>query len=178
MRKGGGKQKGAAFEREICKALSLWVTNGKRGDVFWRSAMSGGRATMFSDVRQCGDVCAVAPEGAPFTARYFIECKAYKDLQIARWLITGTGYLAEFWRETREQARIHQREPLLIFRQNGLPIMFLSLKTSYDLKDNRLAVVVRDVVLRRFDDLLMTRYRKTLKQPVSWSIYHGLLDNS
>ena len=158
MRKGGGKQKGAQFERDICKALSLWVTNGKRGDVFWRSAMSGGRATMFSDVRQCGDICSVAPEGAPLVARYFIECKAYKDLQIARWLITGTGHLADFWKETKEQAKIHGREPLLIFRQNGLPIMFISLKRNYPIRDPRLTIVVRDAALRHFDHLMKMKY--------------------
>lgn len=167
MRKGGGKQKGAQFEREICKALSLWVTGGKRGDVFWRSAMSGGRATMFSDVRQCGDICAVAPEGAPLTERYYIECKAYRDLQIERWLITGRGHLADFWKETKDQAKIHKREPLLIFRQNGLPIMFLSLKSVYHVLDARLAVVVRDAVLRHFEDLLLTKYRLLL--PTAYS---------
>lgn len=162
MRKGGGKQKGAAFEREICKALSLWVTNGKRGDVFWRSAMSGGRATMFSDVRQCGDICAVAPEGAPFTARYFIECKAYRDLQINSWLITGRGKLAEFWQETKDQARIHKREPLLIFRQNGLPVMFLYLAGLRDAmwRDIRTkeAIIVRDARLYRFSDWMKIKY--------------------
>lgn len=159
MRKGGGKQKGASFEREICKSLSLWVTAGERGDVFWRSAMSGGRATMFSDVRQCGDVCAVASEGAPLTDRYFIECKAYRDLQIERWLVTGRGKLADFWQETKDQARIHSREPLLIFRQNGLPTMFMTLGRLSGGVRVKVRILVRDAELRTFDDLLETRYR-------------------
>lgn len=45
MKKGGGAQKGSAFEREICKKLSLWWTDGERDDVFWRTAGSGGRGT-------------------------------------------------------------------------------------------------------------------------------------
>jgi hypothetical protein len=158
MRKGGGKQKGAAFERLICKALSLWVTGGKRGDVFWRSAMSGGRATIYTDVRQCGDICAVAPEGAPLVERYFIECKAYRDLQIGSWVITDKGNLAQFWKETKDQAEIHHREPLLIFRQNGWPTMMLSLRSSYHPRDERLAVVVRDAVVRPLEDVLMSPY--------------------
>ena len=36
--------KGSEFEREMCKCLSLWWTDSKRDDVFWRSAQSGGRA--------------------------------------------------------------------------------------------------------------------------------------
>ena len=46
MRKGGGKAKGSSFERLICKELSLWITGGEHQDVFWRSAMSGGRSTV------------------------------------------------------------------------------------------------------------------------------------
>ena len=158
MRKGGGKKKGSQFEREVCKALSLWVTNGKRGDVFWRSAMSGGRATMFSDVRQCGDICAVAPEGVPLTDHYFIECKAYRDLQIERWLVTGRGKLADFWQETKDQAKIHKREPLLIFRQNGLPIMFLSFKQYSSIRNAPVNTIVRDAILRSFESLLTSSY--------------------
>lgn len=45
MKRGGGSQKGADFERTICKQLSQWWTNGERDDVFWRTAGSGGRAT-------------------------------------------------------------------------------------------------------------------------------------
>ena len=43
---GYGKQKGGEYERTVCKKLSLWVSNGTRDDIFWRSAMSGGRATL------------------------------------------------------------------------------------------------------------------------------------
>jgi len=41
-----GKHKGGAFERELCHALSQWWSNGERSDHFWRSANSGGRATV------------------------------------------------------------------------------------------------------------------------------------
>ena len=41
----GKSQKGGAWEREFSKYLSLWITEGERDDVFWRSSQSGGRAT-------------------------------------------------------------------------------------------------------------------------------------
>ena len=46
MRKGGGKEKGSSFERLVCKRMSMWLSKGERDDLFWRSAMSGGRATV------------------------------------------------------------------------------------------------------------------------------------
>lgn len=45
MKRGGGKNKGSSFEREIAKTLSLWISKGETDDIFWRSTTSGARAT-------------------------------------------------------------------------------------------------------------------------------------
>lgn len=75
-----GNQKGSAFEREICKALSRWWTDGERDDVFWRSSQSGGRATQRAKKGQStygsyGDVAAVDPIGEPLLKVFTIELK-------------------------------------------------------------------------------------------------------
>ena len=80
MRKGGGKEKGSAYERAICKRLSLYVSKGKRDDLFWRSAMSGGRATLQAKKgkkaqAQAGDITSIAAEGNKLTSTFMIECK-------------------------------------------------------------------------------------------------------
>lgn len=72
------KGKGSAFEREICKKLSLWWTDGGRDDVFWRTASSGGRATARgrkSTFGQHGDVQATDPIGQPLMDLCTIEIK-------------------------------------------------------------------------------------------------------
>jgi hypothetical protein len=120
MRPGGGKAKGSKFERKVCKALSLWVTKGKRGDVFWRSAMSGGRATVHGKkVRQAGDICAVAPEGHKLTDDFIIECKHLREINLAPFIIEDTGTLARIWAKLKAQCRIHEKHPMLIVRKNG-----------------------------------------------------------
>jgi len=120
------KPKGNAFERKICVALSLWVTQGARKDTFWRSAMSGGRATVRGlDVRQAGDVCAVAPEGHEFCDQFYVECKHLKSLDF-HCLLKGTGLLHKHWRDTAKRALKRQQEPLLVARQNGTPIILVS----------------------------------------------------
>ena len=63
-----GKLKGGAFEREICVKLSKWVSYGERDDLFWRSAMSGGRQTVgfkkgINRKNQAGDITAIDPIG-------------------------------------------------------------------------------------------------------------------
>lgn len=72
--------KGSPFEREICKQLSLWWTNGRTDDVFWRTQGSGGRATNRSKrgrstFGQYGDICAVNPIGLPLTNLFLLELK-------------------------------------------------------------------------------------------------------
>ena len=59
--------KGASWEREFSKLLSLWWSDGTNDDWFWRSAMSGGRATVRARKGQktanaAGDICAQTPE--------------------------------------------------------------------------------------------------------------------
>lgn len=117
------KEKGSAFERDVCVRLSLWVSRGEERDLFWRSAMSGGRASRGIKRgeklrRQAGDICAVAPEGHGLTNTWYIELKHYAKLDIAQFFLTGTGRLAKFWRETEKAALVFNRHPMLIARQN------------------------------------------------------------
>lgn len=73
-------KKGGQFERDLCKELSLWWTGGKREDVFWRTATSGGRATQRAKqgkgtFGQHGDVQATDPIGQPLIDLCLIEIK-------------------------------------------------------------------------------------------------------
>lgn len=123
-----GKQKGSAFERKICVRLSKWVSGGKDADLFWRSAMSGGRATVSRKKgvklsRQAGDICAVAPEGHVLTNIFYVELKAYRDLSFISFFLAGSAKLAKFWQVACREAQEHGRIPLLIAKQNNAPIL-------------------------------------------------------
>lgn len=165
MRAGGGKQKGSAFEREVCKALSLWVTSGDRQDVFWRSAMSGGRATValrrIRDgeplVRQAGDIVAVEVEGIDFCRKWYPECKHVKYLHLDSFFIKRTGPLQKFWTKAVKEALRYKRDPIIIARQNGWPTLVIS-------KHNHVAHWVQPLLTGRgvdvtlFSDLLESSY--------------------
>ncbi len=80
MKAGGGKRKGGKYERDCAKDLSIWFTNGMREDVFYRTASSGGRATVRSKKQkttfgQNGDIQSVDPIGECLTNLCSIECK-------------------------------------------------------------------------------------------------------
>jgi hypothetical protein len=128
MKSGQGSLKGGAFERLLCRRLSLWLSQGERSDLLWRSAMSGGRATLQlakDEVNraQSGDLTAIASAAYQFCDRTFIEAKHYRDLAIARGLLCDTGLLAKFWKTTVAAAARYDKIPLLIARQNRYPII-------------------------------------------------------
>lgn len=127
MRPGGGKSKGAAFERGVCVALSLWMSHNKSEDLYWRSSMSGGRSTVAARkgkrlAAQAGDISCIHASGSPFTDNFYVECKSYRDLNFIG-LLTGKGKLIEFWEETKRQAEHYGKWPLLIAKQNQQPIV-------------------------------------------------------
>lgn len=153
------KAKGSAFERKICKALSLWVTDGRRQDVFWRSAMSGGRATVRGlDVRQAGDVCAVAPEGHEFCQYWYVECKHLKSLDF-HCLLKGTGALLKHFATAAKQALKRGQTPMLIARQNGTPTVVVTYE-YVAVKPCLTVEQVGDVIyVYRFDDYMARPWR-------------------
>jgi hypothetical protein len=131
MRPGGGKAKGADFERLVCNQLSQWVTGGKRKDIFWRSAMSGGRATVGRkkgelNQTQEGDISAVDPAGHWLVKRFVIECKCVKSLDLDAFIYYHKGALAGFWNTLTKITSGTPKEPMLIAKQNQYPPMLIT----------------------------------------------------
>ena len=124
----GSKTKGAAFERDMCRVLSLWMTDGKRQDVFWRSAMSGGRARVRFDKGEQidvggGDITAVDPAGHPLTSLYVIECKSVRDANVLALFTGGKTGVVQFWQQVCRDAEDFYRQPLLLLKQYRQPIL-------------------------------------------------------
>jgi hypothetical protein len=155
------KQKGAGFEREVCKALSQWMSGGQRKDLFWRSAMSGGRATLGfrkgeKHITQGGDISAIDPMGAPLTDRYCIELKFYRDLNLAAFWV-GRGTLFGFWERAKVDAEKYGKMPMLIAKQNLFPtLLIVPVESRFAFPS-----VVRwrsyrhDAAVMAFDDLML-----------------------
>ena|SRR5216684_1523079 len=163
----GSKQKGSALERQIAKTLSLWVTGGKREDCYWRSSMSGGRATIqrrkgVSNKTQTGDITAIDPVGAWLTDRFIIEAKFYKDLDIESGIISNTGRLHKFWIDLVDIGHTINKWPMLVAKENNRPILLvLSSKGETALRlDPQTALAIlplwNNARIYLFSDLLQT----------------------
>lgn len=150
------KNKGSSFERSLCNKLSRFVDPDGKETIFWRSAMSGGRATVQNkkggkNTRQLGDITAIDPRGAWLNENFIVEAKHYKKLDIESFLLKKTGVLYGFWRKLRKLCKKHSLHPILIAKQNNLPTLLLTTELAIDCLDtfgadinNPLLRVVRD----------------------------------
>lgn len=169
MRPGGGHGKGAAFERQTCREISLWLSQGVNDDLFWRSAMSGGRATVqFKKGRanrfQAGDLSAISALGEKLTELFLIECKCYNDLQmIGLYLGLKTG-VHKHWQETLEDARRHKRWPMLVARQSRTPTFMLLTRDGVNFFDLKKHVIAHFPALRVYV-LWYADFLKAAKRP-------------
>lgn len=131
------KAKGSFFERRVCNELSLWLTDGERKDLFWRSAMSGGRSTVGKkrgDILKssAGDIAAVDPAGHVLTNSFYIECKFVKSLDLQA-LYTHKGSLIKYWGTTKDEAKEYKKVPMMIAKQNFVPTILCINKTGMEL---------------------------------------------
>ena len=123
MRPGGGKLKGGAYERDICKRLSLWYTENQRDDVFFRSASSGAMATQrFKKGKktsgQQGDITSTDIEGIRFINKFSIELKSYKDFSLDFLVYKNKSLIHDWWEQCKGDAERDDKSPLLIIKKN------------------------------------------------------------
>lgn len=144
VRVGGGKQKGNNWERESARRISLWLTNGEKGDLLTRNVLSGGTFTNAMKAGRMsshmpGDLMAAHPAAFAFMSRYSIECKHHKDLKIIQYLLDPRqqSELAKIIDLARRQAAHHNLEFMVIARQNRVePFTFLSESVGYKLLES------------------------------------------
>lgn len=160
-----GKSKGGEFERLVCKTLSLWVSNGQDSNLFWRSATSGGRATVQrkagakASEYQASDISPVAPGAYILSDVFAIECKAYKDIQLNQLVFEDKSLLLDFWNQANRDALAANKKPMLIAKQNmrkpllGIQIKCYNYWKSLYLKDRN--AFPKTILIPRYDLALL-----------------------
>lgn len=66
--------KGQGFERDMCRMLSLWWSDQKQDDIFWRQRVKITSKTPHAE-RQLGDICAAHSNGLSFVEMFNVEMK-------------------------------------------------------------------------------------------------------
>jgi len=128
MQKGAGKAKGSAFERQIAKELSLWISAGADKDLLWRTALSGGRASTGKSTCGFGDlgIAKESPRVKEFLSVFCVECKNYQEVSITKAFHNEKNPLWAWWEQVHTEAHKAKVRPMLIAkgsRQNTLLIL-------------------------------------------------------
>lgn len=121
------KNKGSKFERDCAKLVSLWVSFGDRDDIYWRTASSGGMATMRAKYGkradlQVGDLRPETPEASIITDKLILECKCLKTFDLEKYLFNtkrkNTG-MQKVISECEIRYRNYKEDFLLICKANN-----------------------------------------------------------
>jgi len=127
--------KGENFERKISRDLSLWFSNGKRDDIYWRNR---NRSRQINSKYQLGDIVCEVSEGEDLTKLFSIEIKSgysktkkgkivknipWDLLDIIDFIehkdkLIYLSQIEKFWNQTSRDAKLSKREPLLIFKRD------------------------------------------------------------
>jgi hypothetical protein len=127
--------KGSSFEREIAHDLSVWWSQGKRDDIFYRSNASGARFTQRKKTgktteNQAGDITFTDSEGELLIQNFNFELKTGYGTKtktgITKWDALDfidsqqkEPVLKKMWLQCYRDASETGRKPVLIFRRNN-----------------------------------------------------------
>ena len=116
--------KGGAWEREVAKMLSKWLTGKEKPYVWWRTPSSGAMATISNENKELsGDLIDMRPEGAFLTDKFSIECKnGYASANFHKHFKDNKNdEIRAFWEQACRDADIADKLPMLIFKKNNNP---------------------------------------------------------
>lgn len=118
-------RRGSDLERYTARTLSLWLSEGKEDGWFWRSAMSGGRATLFGQVAatQAGDLSGLSAEAHRFLDKFVVECKRRRTLNLDRAVVGKSSQLEKLFGEAQHEAEKYGRQTWFVAKQDRLPTM-------------------------------------------------------
>jgi hypothetical protein len=108
----GRSSKGADLERNISRQLSLWWSDGKADDWFWRASQSGGRATQrakkgMRTLNSAGDLCAQCADGQKLLDLITFELKrGYPKVSIADVFEKKSGGFYDFIAQAEKSASL------------------------------------------------------------------------
>ncbi len=178
--------KGGQFERDICRSLSLWWSGGKHDDLFWRTAGSGGRATVRRKKGKgtkghAGDITNTSKHGAGFMRLVTLELKrGYNKNTLHDILDQGRANaqpMYETWFKQAEASRNIAKSDWwwLIVRRDKHDALLIAPHSFHDAFADSIPNPVgtiwkHSVNVYRFDAVLRTRKGKRLAKEMKYAI--------
>lgn len=151
-----GKAKGSAWERELSRILTEWISGQKKELYFWRSLGSGAVATInLGNTAISGDIIPLKLEGAFFTDIFSLEAKnGYAGASFDTFLKSNKNEpLKKFWEQALRDSIQAKKLPLVIFKKKGMPNPWLGICNITFTKLEKYFNNIRYINLKWDDDL-------------------------
>lgn len=153
------KSKGNTYERDVCRDVSRWISNGERDDLVWRSASSGAVTTVHKGAKfksQAGDIAAIDELAIPLMMLVTFEIKHYADLNVGNLIWQKPSKLVEFWKTHVELATKQSKIPLVVAKQDRRPPLLMVPKAFSEIFHQCAYTYVQslDCVIYVFSDFL------------------------
>jgi len=117
------KSKGSAWERDISRYFTRWLTGQDKELYLWRSPGSGSVSTInVGNKAISGDIIALKSEAKLLIDKFSIECKTgYKNASLDKHLkYNKSDPLKAFWIQCVDDAVKAEKLPLLIYKKLGM----------------------------------------------------------
>jgi hypothetical protein len=121
--------KGSAFERDVSKLLSNWISNNQDAHIFCRRSGSGGAARDKKGLSGTGgDIYADKGIGEWLTNHTLFELKFYADLKGDLWnfMAGKNSKIDEFMFQAEESSEPYGRTWTLILKSNRMEILCIT----------------------------------------------------
>jgi hypothetical protein len=130
----GKSNKGSAWERQISRFLTKWLTGQDKELFFYRSPGSGAVATVnLGNKAISGDIIALKPDATILIDVFSIECKnGYKEASLDKHLKTNkSDPLKTFWIQCVSDAQKAEKSPMLIYKKLGLKSPWVGIDDNF-----------------------------------------------
>lgn len=160
-------EKGARWEREVARELSLWLTDGQDDTQLWRSTQSGGWSNR--DEKQVGDLQANGVVGKEFRDIFSVECKHRKEIDFYHVFSQSDPDILVWWHKHVQECLEYSLCPLLIMKRNYYPVLIGAHKEIFNkfLEDLDETITINRrlmfVELEEFLNLDVDRVKQTAK---------------
>lgn len=125
-----GKSKGSAWERDVSKYLTFWLTGQSEEYYFWRSPQSGGIASISPVNKDLhGDIIPLKSEADILCSKFVIEAKnGYPKTSLDLHLkYNKKDNMQDFWKQVSDGSKSINKYPMLIYKKKGMPIPWLGI---------------------------------------------------
>lgn len=147
------RRKGLEFEKEVSRILSKWISSSDKL-IFWRTHGSGSASKLGKNFE--GDITSIEPEGENFVKIFYIECKRYKNFDVASFFDEKSNYEMKIVKEYINKAKSFQKHLFLLVKRNfsKKTLLFFEVPQNSNLNETYIILDGTKLIITTLEDFV------------------------